>query len=325
MRSLRTVITLALAALLGACSSSGSTGESTCSSGDALRVCSTGATIKGVDVSTYQGTVSWSSVKASGHVFGFARISDGLTHSDATFVPNWHGMKAAGVIRGAYQFFRPSEDPIQQADLVIAALAGAGAIASGDLPAVLDLEVTDGIADALVVSRAKQWLAHIEAATGRKPIVYTAAFMSGTIGTSFSAYPLWVANYGASCPSMPSGWTDWRFWQVMIGVVGLVTTMSGLLGTQGTKMTAAIVAIVAVYVLMFSLAPLFFTMIQNLPPRYQMVFNLYVFEGLKHKEIAEKLGVTEGTSKSNLSDARAILQREINKTNTHPAQAVGGK
>ena len=66
-------------------------------------------------------------------------------------------------------------------------------------------------------------------------------------------------------------------------------------------------------------------MIQNLPPRYQMVFNLYVFEGLKHKEIAEKLGVTEGTSKSNLSDARAILQREINKTNTHSAQAVRGK
>jgi RNA polymerase sigma factor (sigma-70 family) len=64
-------------------------------------------------------------------------------------------------------------------------------------------------------------------------------------------------------------------------------------------------------------------MIQNLPPRYQMVFNLYVFEGLKHREIAEMLGVTEGTSKSNLSDARAILQREINKTLTHTAQTAG--
>ena len=64
-------------------------------------------------------------------------------------------------------------------------------------------------------------------------------------------------------------------------------------------------------------------LIQNLPPRYQMVFNLYVFEGLKHREIAEKLGVTEGTSKSNLSDARAILQKEINKTITEPAQASG--
>ena len=64
-------------------------------------------------------------------------------------------------------------------------------------------------------------------------------------------------------------------------------------------------------------------MIQNLPPRYQMVFNLYVFEGLKHREIAEALGVTEGTSKSNLSDARTILQREINKTLIHTAQTAG--
>ena len=62
-------------------------------------------------------------------------------------------------------------------------------------------------------------------------------------------------------------------------------------------------------------------LIQNLPPKYQIVFNLYVFEGLKHREIAEKLGVTEGTSKSNLSDARSILQREINKTLKTPMTA----
>ncbi len=66
-------------------------------------------------------------------------------------------------------------------------------------------------------------------------------------------------------------------------------------------------------------------MIQKLPPRYQMVFNLYVFEGLKHREIAEKLGVTEGTSKSNLSDARTILQREINKTLAVNVHASGEK
>lgn len=54
-------------------------------------------------------------------------------------------------------------------------------------------------------------------------------------------------------------------------------------------------------------------LIQKLPPKCQMVFNLYVFEGLKHKEIAEKLSITEGTSKSNLSDARTILQRLVNR------------
>jgi RNA polymerase sigma factor (sigma-70 family) len=54
-------------------------------------------------------------------------------------------------------------------------------------------------------------------------------------------------------------------------------------------------------------------LVQQLPPAYQMVFNLYVFEGMKHREIAALLGISEGTSKSNLSDARAILQKAVIK------------
>jgi RNA polymerase sigma-70 factor (ECF subfamily) len=52
--------------------------------------------------------------------------------------------------------------------------------------------------------------------------------------------------------------------------------------------------------------------IQSLPERYRMVFNLYVFEDLSHKEIAEAMDITEGTSKSDLSRARGILQSKIN-------------
>jgi RNA polymerase sigma factor (sigma-70 family) len=55
-------------------------------------------------------------------------------------------------------------------------------------------------------------------------------------------------------------------------------------------------------------------MVQSLPPAYQMVFNLHVFEGMKHKEIAAMLGIAEGTSKSNLSGARAILQKAVTKS-----------
>jgi RNA polymerase sigma factor (sigma-70 family) len=52
-------------------------------------------------------------------------------------------------------------------------------------------------------------------------------------------------------------------------------------------------------------------LIQTLPPAYRMVFNLYVFEGMKHREIALLLNITEGTSKSNLSDARTILKKSL--------------
>jgi RNA polymerase sigma factor (sigma-70 family) len=54
-------------------------------------------------------------------------------------------------------------------------------------------------------------------------------------------------------------------------------------------------------------------LVQQLPPAYKMVFNLYVFEGMKHREISELLNISEGTSKSNLSDARALLQKSLNK------------
>lgn len=54
-------------------------------------------------------------------------------------------------------------------------------------------------------------------------------------------------------------------------------------------------------------------LIQELPPRYQMVFNLYVMEGMKHEEISEELGISEGTSKSNLARARNILKEKVKK------------
>ena len=52
--------------------------------------------------------------------------------------------------------------------------------------------------------------------------------------------------------------------------------------------------------------------VQKLPERYRMVFNLYVFEEMTHKEIGEMMGINEGTSKSDLSRARGILQKQIN-------------
>lgn len=51
--------------------------------------------------------------------------------------------------------------------------------------------------------------------------------------------------------------------------------------------------------------------IQDLPDQYRMVFNLYVFEKMKHKEIAKLLQISEGTSKSNLNRAKRILQKRI--------------
>lgn len=67
-------------------------------------------------------------------------------------------------------------------------------------------------------------------------------------------------------------------------------------------------------------------LVQELPPRYRMVFNLFVMEGMNHEEISQEMDITVGTSKSNLSRARDILKRKVTslygelKTNTkYPA------
>lgn len=52
-------------------------------------------------------------------------------------------------------------------------------------------------------------------------------------------------------------------------------------------------------------------MIMELSPKYRMVFNLFAIEGYSHREIGDMLGISEGTSKSNLSRARDILQKKV--------------
>lgn len=62
--------------------------------------------------------------------------------------------------------------------------------------------------------------------------------------------------------------------------------------------------------------------IQELPDRYRLVFNLYVIDGYSHKEIAEMLSISDGTSKSNLARAKAILKDKIeNNKNFFGSQA----
>lgn len=59
-----------------------------------------------------------------------------------------------------------------------------------------------------------------------------------------------------------------------------------------------------------------FELIVQLPVGYRTIFNLYVIEGMSHKEIAALTGITEGTSKSQLSKARSLLQKKLSQNET---------
>jgi len=216
---------LSLFVLVAGCSSAAPSEDVCAQSSQALSVCAGSSTVSGVDVSTYQGAVDWPSVKGSGRAFAIARVSDGTANPDDQFAANWKGMKSAGLVRGAYQFFRPEVDPTAQATLFLKALSANGGLVDGDLPPILDWEVTDSVADATADANAQTWLDAMEKGTGRKPLIYTALFMEATVGTGFSSYPLWVANYGVKCPSLPGGWSSWVMWQSADD--GTVGTVSG--------------------------------------------------------------------------------------------------
>jgi lysozyme len=178
---------------------------------------------QGADVSKWQGNFDWNS---AGVVFGFARISDGTTYIDSYFDANWANMKAAGVLRGAYQYFRPGQNATQQANMMVAKV---GKLGPGDLPCVIDVESTDGQSAATIASKVKTWLDIVEQGTGKRPIIYTGPyFWQDNVGTTaFSGYPLWIAHYGASCPSIPDGWNTWTFWQYCDGNTQYCTNGKG--------------------------------------------------------------------------------------------------
>ncbi len=175
-------------------------------------VCADGERLYGVDVSKWQGSIDWSAMAADGVVFAFVRVSDGTGYVDEYFDANWQGAKAQGIRVGAYQFFRPSQDPAAQAQLLLDKM---GPLQPGDLPPVLDVEVTEGLGGATIASAIQTWMDTVEGALGVKPIIYTSpGFWNGSVGSdAFGAYPLWVAHWGVECPTLPGGWTDWVFHQ----------------------------------------------------------------------------------------------------------------
>ena len=215
MRSLLLVLTIVLGTFAAGCA--GGIDSSTDETTAGLTKCSdNGQVVYGVDVSGYQGSsINWSTVKAAGRVFAFAKATEGTGFIDSSFAHNWPGMRNAGVLRGAYHFFRPGVDGATQGDYFVNQINAQGGLAAGDLPPVADVEVSDNMSAATVVARLHAFLDRVQARTGRVPLIYTANFFWGSYlgNPNFSGYPLWVANYGPSCPYLPNAWTQWKFWQ----------------------------------------------------------------------------------------------------------------
>jgi lysozyme len=182
------------------------------------------ATVPGIDVSYWDAGIDWPKVRATGQRFVFVKATEGDSYADPTFDDNWRGAKPAGLLRGAYHFFRSNVDPKKQATKFIDYVKSMQD--DGELPPVLDLETPDGQTKEKIISRAKAWLDLVEAAFGRKPIIYSGQFFlqdhfseaGGGPPAWAKDYPLWIAQYPniyveGSQPLLPRGWFKWTFWQ----------------------------------------------------------------------------------------------------------------
>src|ERR1043165_4952808 len=165
----------------------------------------------GIDVSYYQGDITWPRVKRAGIEFVFIRVADGTEIIDPMFEANWGGAGNAGIPRGAYQYFRADQNPIDQADVLIAQLRTHGI---GELPPVIDVEDTAGLPLQTVAENARAWIDRVRTQLKVEPIVYTNPGMWITRGApEIASQTLWVAHYTTTCPQIPSPWTRWKIWQ----------------------------------------------------------------------------------------------------------------
>jgi lysozyme len=175
-------------------------------------VCGKGPTVHGIDVSYHQGAIDWPAVRLDGVEFAFVRATDGLDRVDPQFAENWSASRSQNILRGAYQFFRPAQDPVAQADLLLGMLAPS----PGELPPVIVVEATDDLAPPEIASAVRAWLDRVRPAIGREPIIYTGFyFWRDEVGApDLTASPLWHAQYtSATCANIAPPWPTWAFWQ----------------------------------------------------------------------------------------------------------------
>jgi lysozyme len=172
-----------------------------------------GYAIHGIDVSRHQGTINWEKAlltKLDYQPLSFAivKATEGTNHIDIKFNQNWSALEKAKISKGAYHFFRPSKKPEEQANNYISNVK----LKKGDLPPLIDVEVTDSVENKILRDRLKKFLQILEHHYKVKPIIYTMpGFYNGHLKSEFSKYPFWIAHYQTDKPRFNENL--WKIWQ----------------------------------------------------------------------------------------------------------------
>ncbi len=189
------------------------------------------ARVLGIDVSRFQGTITWSSVKSSGIEFAWAQATRGAYLTNVNYVANMKNGKAAGVIMGPYHYATPATNsPITEANYFWA-LAGPDILADGKtLMPMLDIEEFTGHVGATSYTDwAMQWVNAVTAKAASngvniKIILYSSASFMCNFDSTLAVMGNDVANYNGQDPQTGTPWScctscnlwgsgNWDFWQ----------------------------------------------------------------------------------------------------------------
>lgn len=180
----------------------------------------------GIDVSEYQGEIDWSKVNDVEEQFPiqfvFVRATVGNDRVDKAFDVNWLGAKDKNIIRGAYHYYRPNENSLEQAALFIKTVR----LSKGDFPPVLDIEkLPKNQSVARLKIGLRRWLEAVEAHYKVKPIIYTGEkYYDDFLKEEFSDYLFWIANYNFYRERIEDNWLFWQFTEkgTVLGIEGNV-------------------------------------------------------------------------------------------------------
>ncbi len=182
---------------------------------------STAAVLEGIDVSHWQGTITWSSVAAAGKKFAIIKASEDVDFVDDHYLTNRAGAQAVGIWTGAYHFARPdatANDAINEADHFVATVR----LGVHDLIPALDLEDAGGLSVTALQAWVTTWLNRVTARIGIRPMIYVSPafwtkYMGDTRALADAGYrTLWIAHWGVTSPTVPAsnwGGRGWTFWQ----------------------------------------------------------------------------------------------------------------
>jgi len=167
----------------------------------------------GFDVSQFQGKINWNEVDSVDHKFPlqfvFIRATAGNNKKDIRFDENWAAAKNHHFIRGAYHYYRPNENSLEQAANFIRSVR----FQKGDLPPVLDVEKfpKNQSIDSLKLGL-QRWLKKVDEHYKVRPIIYTSEkYYNDFLKEDFPEYAFWVANYNFFVENIKNDWLFWQF------------------------------------------------------------------------------------------------------------------